>query len=145
MVDAARPERFEEAAKELHYLFDEATELAGIPVAVVAHKQDLDDAVSPESLALHLKLSCCGPVVKLACVAWLLVAKRLYCSRDVAVIIAKVVWASRYDVDQWAKVMKESKNHLSNRMEFTHGSHKVCVFFFFNLLLKTNQPTFHRS
>jgi len=55
VVDAADPEKFETASKELHELLNKPP-LAGIPLLVLANKNDLPDAASSDDIIQKLDL-----------------------------------------------------------------------------------------
>lgn len=55
VVDSSDKSRFSEAKSELDWILD-ADEMAGVPLVVLANKQDLPQAVSPADLAGQLRL-----------------------------------------------------------------------------------------
>lgn len=55
VVDSADPERFEESRSELDAIF-ENDEMRGVPLVVLANKQDLPGARSPSALMEELRL-----------------------------------------------------------------------------------------
>ena len=55
VVDSADPERFHEAREELFGILD-SPEMAGVPVVVIANKQDLPRAEGSDKMAEHLGL-----------------------------------------------------------------------------------------
>lgn len=56
VVDAADPRRILEARNELGYLLEEE-KIAGVPMLILANKQDLIGALTPEEISAALNLS----------------------------------------------------------------------------------------
>eukprot|EP00753_Platysulcus_tardus_P014272 PLAT4282.1.p1 GENE.PLAT4282.1~~PLAT4282.1.p1 ORF type:complete len:279 (+),score=96.84 PLAT4282.1:117-953(+) len=59
VVDASDEERFEEAAKTLHAVLEEEA-LAGVPLVILANKQDVPGAKSELDISHALRLGGCG-------------------------------------------------------------------------------------
>ena len=56
VVDSADKERFSQAKEELFWILD-SDEMIGVPVVVLANKQDLPNAVKPPEIATKLAMS----------------------------------------------------------------------------------------
>ena len=56
VIDSADKERFNQAKEELFWILD-SDEMVGVPVVVLANKQDLPNAVAPPEIATKLAMS----------------------------------------------------------------------------------------